>query len=63
VLFKKEIHNSELLWVFVKAAVHIISIDQLVKEAEHVFAKILPPDLVKKNLEAMRQGYELGDVI
>ena len=42
---------------------HIISIDQLVKEAEHVFAKMLPPELVEKNLEAMRQGYASGDEI
>jgi pyruvate ferredoxin oxidoreductase gamma subunit len=62
-LFNKEIPNSAMMGAFVKAAGHIISIDQLVKEAEHVFAKILPPELVQKNLEAMRQGYASGDEI
>jgi pyruvate ferredoxin oxidoreductase gamma subunit len=62
-LFNKEIPNSAMMGAFVKAAGHIISIDQLVKEAEHVFAKMLPPELVQKNLEAMRQGYASGDEI
>ncbi|MBC2715288.1 MAG: pyruvate synthase [Desulfobacteraceae bacterium] len=62
-LFKKEIPNSAMMGAFAKAAGHIISIDQLVEEAEHVFAKMLGPELVEKNLEAMRLGYESGDVI
>lgn len=62
-LFKKEIPNSAMMGAFAKAAGHIISIDRLIDEAEHVFAKMLGPALVQKNLEAMRQGYESGDVI
>jgi pyruvate ferredoxin oxidoreductase gamma subunit len=62
-LFNKEIPNSAMMGAFAKAAGHIISIDLLVKEAEHVFKKILGPDLVQMNLEAMRLGYESGDVI
>jgi pyruvate ferredoxin oxidoreductase gamma subunit len=62
-LFKKEIPNSAMMGAFAKASGHIISIDQLIKEAEHVFAKMLPPELVQKNLEAMRLGYESGEEI
>jgi len=62
-LFNKEIPNSAMMGAFAKAAGQIISIDQLVEEAEHVFAKMLGPELVQKNLEAMRLGYETGDEI
>lgn len=62
-LFKKEIPNSAMMGAFAKAAGHIISIDRLVEEAKHVFKEILGPELVQKNLEAMRMGYESGDVI
>ena len=45
------------------ASEHIIKIDQLIEEARRVFSKILPPELVEKNLEAMKLGYESGDMI
>lgn len=60
-LFKKEIPNSAMMGGFAKAAGHIIGIDALIQEAAHVFAKMLPPALVEKNLEAMRLGYESGE--
>lgn len=62
-LFKKEIPNSAMMGAFAKTSGHIIKIDELIEEAERVFAKILPPELVKKNLEAMRLGYESGEMI
>ena len=62
-LFKKEIPNSAMMGAFAKASGHIISIDRLIEEAEHVFKEMLGPELVQKNLEAMRLGYESGDVI
>jgi len=62
-LFKKEIPNSAMMGAFAKAAGHIISIDRLIEEAKHVFNDMLGPDLVEKNLEAMRLGYESGDEI
>lgn len=62
-LFNSEIPNSAMMGAFSKTCEHIIPIDQLVKEAEHVFAKMLGPELVGKNLEALRRGYELGDAL
>ena len=62
-LFKRAIPNSAMMGAFAKTSDHIISIDHLIKEAGRVFSKMLPPDLVEKNLEAMRRGYEAGDMI
>ncbi len=62
-LFKKEIPNSAMMGAFAKTSEHIIKIEKLIEEAESVFSKLLPSDLVKKNLEAMRLGYESGDMI
>ncbi len=62
-LFKKEIPNSALMGAFSKTSDHIITIDQLIEQSDKVFSKILPEDIIKKNLEAMRLGYELGDMI
>ncbi len=62
-LFKKEIPNSAMMGAFAKTSGHIVKIDQLIEEARRVFSKILPPELVEKNLEAMKLGYESGDMI
>ncbi len=62
-LFKKVIPNSAMMGAFAKTSEHIVTIDKLVEEAGRVFAKMLPPALVEKNLEAMRLGYESGDMI
>lgn len=59
-IFNREIPNSAMMGAFAKTSGHIISIDQLIAEAEQVFAKILKPEIVSKNLEAMRLGYESG---
>lgn len=62
-LFNRTIPNSAMMGAFAKTSDHIINIDQLVKEAGRVFSKMLPPELVEKNLEAMRQGYASGDMV
>lgn len=62
-LFQREIPNSAMMGAFARACGHIISIDKLVEEAGAVFTKLMGPDLVDKNLEAMKQGYEAGDMI
>lgn len=62
-LFNKEIPNSAMMGSFARPCGHIISIDQLIVEAESVFSKLLDSVLVIKNLEAMRKGYEIGDMI
>ncbi len=62
-LFNKEIPNSAMMGAFAKTSEHIVKIDQLIEEARRVFSKILPPQLVEKNLTAMKLGYESGDMI
>lgn len=58
-LFKREIPNSTMLGAFAKVAPHIIGIEQLRKEATHVFSELLGADLVDKNLQAIQQGHDL----
>jgi len=58
-LFKREIPNSTMLGAFAKVAPHIIGIEQLRHEAKHVFAELLGPDLVEKNIQAIQQGHDL----
>jgi pyruvate ferredoxin oxidoreductase gamma subunit len=57
-LFKREIPNSAMMGAFAKACPQIISIEALIKEAEHAFTALLSKDLVAKNLDAIRCGYE-----
>jgi len=61
-LFGREIPNSALMGAFARAFPAIIGLDQLVKEARHVFAHLLSADIVDKNLEAIRRGHD-GAVI
>ncbi|HOO72036.1 MAG TPA: 2-oxoacid:acceptor oxidoreductase family protein [Spirochaetota bacterium] len=61
-LFKREIPNSAVMGSFARACPNIISIEKLIEEAEHIFASLLGKELVKKNLEAIRRGYEEGDI-
>ncbi len=62
-LFNKEIPNSALMGTFAKACGNIISIDKLLEEAGQIFAKNLGSELVDKNLEAIKEGYESGEEI
>ena len=58
-LFKREIPNSTMLGAFAKVVPHIIGIDRLRLEAEHVISGMLGPDLVERNLQALQQGHDL----
>lgn len=57
-LFKREIPNSAMMGAFARACPQIISIEALIKEAEHAFNALLSKDLVAKNLDAIRCGYD-----
>ncbi|MEN6426609.1 MAG: 2-oxoacid:acceptor oxidoreductase family protein [Phycisphaerales bacterium] len=57
-LFKREIPNSAMMGAFARACPQIISIEALIKEAEHAFTALLSKDLVAKNLDAIRCGYD-----
>lgn len=57
-LFKREIPNSAMMGAFARACPQIISIEALIKEAEHAFTALLSKDLVVKNLDAIRCGYD-----
>jgi len=57
-LFKREIPNSAMMGAFARACPMVISLDDLVKEAEPIFSHLLGEDLVAKNLDAIRSGYE-----
>lgn len=61
-LFRREIPNSTMLGAFAKVAPHIIGLDQLKHEADHVFSELLGADLVEKNLNAIQQGHDLCHV-
>ena len=57
-LFKREIPNSAMMGAFARACPQIISLEALVRESERAFAHLLAKDLVAKNLDAIRCGYE-----
>lgn len=57
-LFKREIPNSAMMGAFARACPQIISLEALVQEAEHAFAHLLAEELVAKNLDAIRCGYD-----
>lgn len=57
-LFKREIPNSAMMGAFARACPTVISLDDLIREAEPIFAHLLGKDLVAKNLDAIRTGYE-----
>jgi pyruvate ferredoxin oxidoreductase gamma subunit len=57
-LFKREIPNSAMMGAFARACPTVISLDDLIKEAEPIFFHLLGRDLVAKNLDAIRTGYE-----
>jgi pyruvate ferredoxin oxidoreductase gamma subunit len=57
-LFKREIPNSAMMGAFARACPDIISLDDLVREAEPIFSHLLGGDLVAKNLDAIRTGYK-----
>ena len=60
-LFKREIPNSAMMGAFARACPNVISIERLAKEAAHVFSHVLGKDLVEKNVQAIRRGYEEGE--
>jgi len=57
-LFKREIPNSAMMGAFAKACPQVISVEDLIKEAKHIFSHLLAPELVEKNVEAIRCGYD-----
>ncbi len=57
-LFGREIPNSAMMGAFAKAFPDMISLDKLLVEAEEAFKHLLAADIVEKNLEAIRRGYE-----
>lgn len=57
-LFKREIPNSAMMGAFARACPEIISLEALVEEAEKIFTHLLAEDLVGKNIEAIRCGYD-----
>ncbi len=57
-LFKREIPNSAMMGAFARACPEIISLEALVEEAQKIFTHLLAADLVGKNIEAIRCGYD-----
>ena len=57
-LFKREIPNSAMMGAFARACPEVIALDDLIKEAEHIFSHLLGQDLVAKNLDAIRNGHD-----
>jgi pyruvate ferredoxin oxidoreductase gamma subunit len=57
-LFKREIPNSAMMGAFAKACPEVISVDRLVQEARAIFSHALGDDLVEKNLQAIKRGYD-----
>ena len=48
---------------FAKACPDVISLEALVEEAKHIFTHLLVADLVDKNIEAIRCGYDEVQVV
>jgi len=57
-LFKREIPNSAMMGAFARACPEIISLEALVEEAQKIFTHLLAADIVGKNIEAIRCGYD-----
>lgn len=57
-LFGRAIPNSTMLGAFAKIAPHVIGIEQLREEADHVFSELLGADLVEKNIKAIQDGHD-----
>jgi pyruvate ferredoxin oxidoreductase gamma subunit len=60
-LFGREIPNSAMLGAFARACPGLISLEKLMEESSGIFAHLLGDDLVEKNLEALRRGFEEGE--
>jgi hypothetical protein len=43
-----------------RACPDIISVDKLIQESRHVFTEMLGKELVEKNLEAIKMGFQEG---
>lgn len=57
-LFGRPIPNSALMGAFARAFPSIIALDDLLREARHVFGHLLAADVVEKNLEAIQRGHD-----
>lgn len=57
-LFKREIPNSAMMGAFARACPEVISLEALAEEAEKIFTHLLAAELVDKNIEAIRCGYD-----
>ena len=57
-LFGREIPNSAMMGGFAKACPDIISLEQLLEGAAEAFKHLLSADIVEKNLEAIKRGYQ-----
>ncbi len=60
-IFNREIPNSAVMGAFVRACPEIMDIDRMLKETNYIFEEFLGKDLVEKNLEAIKRGYEEGE--
>jgi pyruvate ferredoxin oxidoreductase gamma subunit len=59
-LLKQEIPNSAVMGAIARACPDIISVDKLIQESRHVFTEMLGKELVEKNLEAIKMGFQEG---
>ena len=57
-LFGRPIPNSAMMGAFSKACPDMISLDQLLEGAAEAFHHLLAEDIVDKNLEAIKRGYQ-----
>ncbi len=61
-LFNKEIPNSAMIGAFARACGDVISVEKLISEIESIFKKLLGEKLAEKNIEAVRQGFDTGEI-
>jgi pyruvate ferredoxin oxidoreductase gamma subunit len=57
-LFKREIPNSAMMGAFARACSDIISIEALTEQARGIFSHMLAAELVDKNVDAIKSGYD-----
>ena len=62
-IFGREIPNSAVIGAFVRARNEIVSEEVILRETGRIFEEMLGPDLVDKNMEALRKGLEKGDIL
>jgi pyruvate ferredoxin oxidoreductase gamma subunit len=57
-LFGMEIPNSAMMGAFSRVFPDFMPLDTLIKESRVAFEHLLSKDLIEKNLEAVRRGYD-----